>query len=148
MLTLGGLEDDYSVFSPLTGLRGRNGGLGLKCRWEALWAIGVKVVSLRSTLSGFWVVLGGRVFGSGLWVGWSGRVCLIYAAAIGRACWTIYCGRGSPWLPYGLCWVRCDARLARGLGVFSTFFHLFHLGVDLGYFARTVGDAARSLTVQ
>ena len=32
MLTLGGLKDDYSVLSPLTGLRGRNGGLGLKCR--------------------------------------------------------------------------------------------------------------------
>ena len=58
VLTLGGLEDDYSLFSPLTGLRGRNGGLSLKCRWEALCAIGVKVVSLKSTLSGFWVVLG------------------------------------------------------------------------------------------
>ena len=32
MLTLGGLKDDYSVLSPLTGLGGRNGGLGLKCR--------------------------------------------------------------------------------------------------------------------
>lgn len=81
------------------------------------------------------------------WIG-SGRVCLIYAAADGRACWTIYGGRGSPWPPYGLWWVRCAACLARGLRLFSTFFNYFHLGLDMGVFARTVGGAARSLTVQ
>ena len=69
MLTLGGLKDDYSVLSPLTGLEGRNGGLSLKSRWEAFWAMGVKVVSLKSTFWGFWgfwwIGLGDRV-GSGL----------------------------------------------------------------------------------
>ena len=59
VLTLAGLKDDYSLFSPLTGLRGRNGGLSLKSRWRALWAMGVKVVSLKSTLSVVLVVLGG-----------------------------------------------------------------------------------------
>jgi hypothetical protein len=56
MLTLAMISKRFSVFSPLTGLRGRNGGLGLKCCWEAFWAIGVKVVSLKSTLSTFWVI--------------------------------------------------------------------------------------------
>ena len=65
MLTLGRLKDDYSVLSPLTGLGGRNGGLGLKSRWRALWAIGVKVVSLKSTFWGFWWIW---VVGSGGWV--------------------------------------------------------------------------------
>ena len=94
MLTLGRLKDDYSVLSPLTGLRGRNGGLGLKCCWRALWAIGAKVVSLKSTFWGFWWIW---VIGSGGWVfervNGSGRVCLIYAADFGRGCWTIYGGR-------------------------------------------------------
>ena len=63
MLTLGGLKDDYSLLSPLTGLRGRNGGLSLKSRWEALWAMGVKVVSLKSTFWGFWWLWVGRVGG-------------------------------------------------------------------------------------
>lgn len=65
MLTLGGLKDDYSLLSPLTGLRGRNGGLSLKSRWEALWAMGVKVVSLKSTFWWLWVVRSDRVIGSG-----------------------------------------------------------------------------------
>jgi hypothetical protein len=30
--------------------------LSLKCCWEAFWAIGSKSVSLRSTLSTFWVI--------------------------------------------------------------------------------------------
>ena len=64
MLTLAGLKDDYSLFSPLTGLGGRYGGLGLECRWRGLWAIGVKYVSSRSTLLTFrwiWVVSVDRV---------------------------------------------------------------------------------------
>ena len=59
------------------GLGGRNGGLSLECRWRALWAIGVKVVSLKSTLSTFWVVL--VVLGGFDDLG--GLVCLIYAMA-------------------------------------------------------------------
>ena len=54
MLTLASLKDDYSVFSPVAGLGGRNGGLGLKSRWRALWAMGVKTVILKSTLWWFW----------------------------------------------------------------------------------------------
>ena len=101
--------------------------------------MGVKDVSLKSTLSGFRVVWSdlwvNQVFGLGDRAGLSGRpvvlscliglglVCLIYAAADGRVCWTIYGGRGSPWLPCGLWWVRCAACLARGLRLFSTFFN-------------------------
>ena len=78
MLTLGGLKDDYSLLSPLTGLMGRNGGLSLKSRWEALWAMGVKVVSLKSTFWGFWVDrVGGLVaLGGRIGVGRPGRVNL------------------------------------------------------------------------
>jgi hypothetical protein len=56
MLTLAMISKRFSVLSPLTGLRGRNGGLSLKCCWRAFWAIGVKIVSLKSTLSTFWVI--------------------------------------------------------------------------------------------
>ena len=73
MLTLGGLKDDYSVFSPLTGFGGRYGGLGLECRWRALWAIGVKCVSSRSTLLAFrWIWGGVGGFGWFRWIGWIG----------------------------------------------------------------------------
>jgi hypothetical protein len=46
----------FFVLRPLVRLRGRNGGLGLAIGLRASCAIGAKVVSLRSTLSTFWVV--------------------------------------------------------------------------------------------
>ena len=69
-------------------LRGRNGGLSLKCRWEALWAIGVKDVSLRSTLSVVSVVLGGLVcpyICNADFVGW--LVSLYICEAVCLSCW-------------------------------------------------------------
>lgn len=82
--------------------------------------MGVKDVSLKSTFWGFgWVwsdLWVDRVFGLGDRAGLSGRpvvlscliglglVCLIYAAGDGRVCWSIYCGRGSPWPSLGLLW--------------------------------------------
>ena len=118
MLTLGGLKDDYSVFSPLTGLRGRNGALSLKSRWRALWAIGVKVVSSRSTLSGFWVDLGllGLLGGSGPYR--VGSVLLYICNAIGSSVllyiWMAGDALGFLWPLAGLLAVG----LARGLRLF------------------------------
>ena len=107
VLTLGGLKDDYSVFSPLTGFGGRNGGLGLKSRWRALWAIGVKYVSLKSTFWGFgwiwWIWVGW----SGLWVGqWVGSALYMQRPLVGRVglymaggahlgCLMAFTGRGA-----------------------------------------------------
>ena len=92
MLTLGGLKDDYSLLSPLTGLRGRNGGLSLKSRWEAFWAMGVKVVSLKSTFWGFWGFWVDRVGG---WVG-SGRVNLaLYMRRSMVGCVGLYTAGGA-----------------------------------------------------
>lgn len=47
----------FFVLRPLVGLRGRNGGLSLAIGLRASCAMGTKVVSLKSTLSTFWVVL-------------------------------------------------------------------------------------------
>jgi hypothetical protein len=58
MLTLAMISKRFSVLSPLTGLRGRNGGLSLKMPRNALCRLLRKNVSLKSTFSGFWVVLG------------------------------------------------------------------------------------------
>ncbi len=65
----------FSILRPLVRLRGRNGGLSLAIGLRASCAIGAKVVSLKSTLSTFWVVLGGFDDLGGL-------VCLIYARPI------------------------------------------------------------------
>ncbi len=47
----------FSILSPLVRLRCRNGGLSLAIGLRASCAIGAKVVSLKSTLSTFRVVL-------------------------------------------------------------------------------------------
>jgi hypothetical protein len=56
----------FSILRPLVRLRGRNGGLSLAIGLRASCAIGAKVVSLKSTLSTFWVF---SVF-SVIWPDW------------------------------------------------------------------------------
>ena len=105
-------RDDFKAFfvlRPLVRLRGRNGVLGLKCRWRASCAIGSKVVSLKSTLSAFWVVsvvLGG--------LDDSGRTGLpIYRR--GRFRWLI----GLP------IYMQCRLLDSLGFEVILNFLHLF-----------------------
>jgi len=73
----------FSILRPLVRLRGRNGGLSLAIGLRASCAIGTKVVSLRSTLSTFWVV-------SVISVVWLDRFAHIYARPISVADWFAY----------------------------------------------------------
>ena len=61
-------RDDFKAFfgfKPSGEVDGSKWRFGVKCRWDGFWAIGSKSVSLKSTLSTFWVIW----VGLGLWVG-------------------------------------------------------------------------------
>ena len=76
----------FSILSPLVRLSGRSGGLSLAIGLRASCVMGVKVVSLRSTLLMFWVV-------SMIWVVsviWPDRFPYIYARPIPAVGWFPY----------------------------------------------------------
>ena len=73
-----------------------------------------------------------------------GRVgcCLIYAADFGRGVGLYTAGGDHLRGPNGFGWGVVGAVSLGGFKLFSTLFIYFDLGVDMGCFARTVGDAA------